>query len=117
MELKENTYIDISDHIFYTTIDETRTTSRAKLIFPSLLMRLFRLKGDEEEGDQEEGAPMEAKTEVARQPSSSRGRGKRSKASSSPTVPSYAFQIILERIDGLRDVQNEQYDKLATLQD
>ena len=80
-------------------------------------MRLFRLKGDEEEGDQEEGAPMEAKTEVARQPSSSRGRGKRSKASSSPTVPSYAFQIILERIDGLRDVQNEQYDKLATLQD
>ena len=45
LELKENTYIDISAHIFYTIVDETRTTSRAKLIFPSLLMRLFRAKG------------------------------------------------------------------------
>ena len=47
MELKENTYIDISAHSFYTIVDETKTTSRAKLIFPSLLMRLFRLKGAE----------------------------------------------------------------------
>ena len=45
MELKENTFIDISFHIFDTIVDETRTTSRAKLIFPSLLMRLFKLKG------------------------------------------------------------------------
>ena len=45
MELKENTYIDISAHIFSIIADETRTTSRAKLIFPSLLMRLFRAKG------------------------------------------------------------------------
>ena len=45
MELKENTFIDISSHIFDTIVAETRTTSRAKLIFPSLLMRLFRLKG------------------------------------------------------------------------
>ena len=45
MELKENTFIDINAHIFYTIVDETRTTSRAKLIFPSLLIRLFRLKG------------------------------------------------------------------------
>ena len=45
MELKENTYIDINAHIFYTIVDETRTTSRTKLIFPSLLIRLFRLKG------------------------------------------------------------------------
>ena len=44
MELKENTFIDISSHIFDTIVDETRTMSRAKLIFPSLLMRLFRLK-------------------------------------------------------------------------
>ena len=95
MELKENTYIDISAHIFYTIVDETRTTSRAKLIFPSLLMRLFglkgveipqdisliptpsainaltitrirvRLPGDEEEGDQEKGGPMETETEAA----------------------------------------------------
>ena len=47
MELKENTYIDISAHIFYTIVDETRTTFKAKLIFPSFLMMLFRLKGVE----------------------------------------------------------------------
>ena len=41
MELRENTYIDISAHIFCIIADEIRTTSRAKLIFPSLLMRLF----------------------------------------------------------------------------
>ena len=45
MDLKENTYIDISAHIFYTIVDETKTASRAKLIFPNLLMRLFRAKG------------------------------------------------------------------------
>ena len=47
MVLKENTYIDISAHIFFIIADETRTTSRAKPIFPSLLMRLFRAKGVE----------------------------------------------------------------------
>ena len=44
MELKEKTFIDISSYIFDTIMDETRTTSRAKLIFPSLLMRIFRAK-------------------------------------------------------------------------
>ena len=77
------------------------------------------LPGDEDEGDQGEGEPMETETETkaAGEPSSSRSRGKRSRASSSSLVPPDAFQIILERIDGLRDVQNEQSDKLATLQD
>ena len=147
MELKENTYIDISAHIFFIIANESRTTSRAKLIFPSLLMRIFRAKGveipqdislmttpsainiltitrirvcllgNEEEGDQEEGEPMETETEAERQPLSSRGHGKRSRASSSSATPSDAFQIILERIDGLRDVQNEQFDRLAALQD
>ena len=28
MELKENTYIDISAHIFYTIVDETGTNSK-----------------------------------------------------------------------------------------
>ena len=60
---------------------------------------------------------METETKAAGQPSSLRGCGKRSKASSSPAVPSDAIQIILERIDGLRDVQNEQANKLAALQD
>ena len=145
IELKQKTYIDINAHIFYTIVDETRTTTRAKLIFPSLLMRLFRLKGveifqdinllstpqainkltitrirvhlssDEEEGDQEEGEPIDIETEAAREPSSLRGCGKRSRASSSSAVPSDAFQIILERINGLGDVQNEQSDRLATL--
>ena len=147
MELKQKTYIDISAHIFYTIVDETKTTTRAKLIFPSLLMRLFRLKGveipqdislmstpstinkltiirirvrvpgDEEEGNQEEGEPMDMETEAVGEPSSSRGRGKRGKASSSSAIPSDAFQIILERIDGLRDVQNEKSEKLVALQD
>ena len=104
------------------------------LIFASLLMRLFKAKGveipqdislmptlstintltitwirvrlpaDEEEGDQEEGEPMQIETEAEGQPSSSRSHGKRSRASSSSAVPPDAFQIILERIDGLRDV-------------
>ena len=108
MELRENTYIDISAHIFCTIADETRTTSRENLIFPSLLMWLFRAKGveipqnislmptpsainaltntqikvhlpgDEEKGDQEQGEPMETETEVEEQPLSSRGRGIRS---------------------------------------
>ena len=45
MDFKEKTFIDISSHIFDTIVDETRTTSRPKLIFPSLLMRIFRKKG------------------------------------------------------------------------
>ena len=60
---------------------------------------------------------MDTKTEATGEPSSSRGQGKRSSASSSLVVPPDAFQIILERIDGLRDVQNEQTDRLAAHQD
>ena len=147
MELKENTFIDLSSDIFDTIVDETRTTSRAKLSFPSHLMRLFRLKGvtipqdisliptplainkliitriqvhlpgDEDEGDQGEGEPMETTTKAIGEPSSSKGRGKRSRASSSSAIPPDAFHIILERIDGLKEVQNEHNDRLATLQD
>ena len=63
-----------------------------------------RLSGDEEEGDEEQGEPVETEIEAEKQPSSSRGHGKRSRASSSSTVPSDAFQTILERIDELQDV-------------
>ena len=63
-----------------------------------------RLPGDEDEGNQGEGEPMETETEAAEEPSSSRGQSKKSKASSSSAVPPNEFQIILERIDGLRDV-------------
>ena len=142
MELKQKIYIDISAHIFYTIVDKTRTTTRAKLIFPNLLIMLFRLKGveipqdisllstlsainkltitrirvylpgDEEEGDQEEGEPMDTKIEAAREPSSSRGRGKRSRASSSSAVPSDTFQIILERMGSKMSRMNNLTDWL-----
>ena len=54
---------------------------------------------------------------ISIQPSSLRGRSKRSRALSSSEVPPDALEIILERIDGLRDVQNEQSDKLAVIQE
>ena len=60
---------------------------------------------------------MDNKTKAEGQPSSSRSCGKRSRASSSFAVPLDAFQIILERIDGLRDVQNEQSDRLIAIQE
>ena len=52
---------------------------------------IVHLLGDEEKGNQKEGEPMETKTEAEGQPSSSRNRGKRSKASSSSAVPLDAF--------------------------
>ena len=88
-------------YAFYIIADETRTTSKEKLILPSLLMRLFRAKGveipqdislmttpltinalaiaqikvhlpgDEEEGDQAQGEPMDTETEAKGHPSSS----------------------------------------------
>ena len=147
MELKEKTFIDISSHIFDTIVDETRTTSRPKLIFPSLLMRLLRAKGvvipqdispmptpsainkltiiriqvrlpsDEKEGDQGDGDQMETETVATGQALSSTSRGKRNRTSTLSEVPSDAFQIILERIDGLREVQNDHIDRMATIQD
>ena len=80
-----------------TIVDETRTTSRPKLIFPSLLIRIFRKKGvtipqdispmsspsaikkqtfrrisvrlpgEEDEGDEGEGDPVETEVEAAGQ--------------------------------------------------
>ena len=44
------------------------------------------------------------------------GRGRRG-ASSSSSVPPDAFQIILERIDGLQDVIDEHSNKLVAIQD
>ena len=138
MELKEKTFIDISSHIFDTIMDETITTSRAKLVFPSLLIWIFREKGvpipqdlslmptpsainkktiiriqvhlpgdvDEEGAEQEEGDPMDTEAEATGQTSTSRNRVKRNRASTSSAAPPDAFQIILERINGLREVQN-----------
>ena len=139
MELEEKAFIDISSHIFDTIVDETRTTSRPKLIFPSPLMRIFRKKGvtiprdispmstpsainkqtfkrisvrlpgEEDEGDEGEGVPMETEVEAAGQASTSTPRrsGKRTRASTSSDIPPDAFQVILERLDGIREVQTE----------
>ncbi|KAL0009479.1 hypothetical protein SO802_010981 [Lithocarpus litseifolius] len=109
------------EHDFTHFKDRMLTTSRAKLILPSLLMRLFHAKGveipqdiilmrtplasnaltiarikvhlpgDEEEGDRAQGEPIDTKTEAKGQPSTARSRGKRSRASSSSEVPPDAF--------------------------
>ena len=60
---------------------------------------------------------MKTEAEAAGQTFTSRSKGKRSKDSTSSIVPLDAFQIILERIDGLREVQNEHTDRMATIQD
>ena len=67
-----------------------------------------RLPGDvdEEGAEQEKGNPMDTEAEVAGQTSTSRSKAKRNKASTSSAAPLDALQIILERIDGLREVQN-----------
>ena len=59
---------------------------------------------DEEGDEQEEGDPMDTEVEAAGQTSTSRSRAKRNRASTSSVAPPDAFQIILERIDGLREV-------------
>ena len=78
-----------------------------------------RLLGDvnEEGAEQVEGDPMETEAEAARQTSTSRSRAKRNRASTSSVVPLDAFQIILERIDGLREVQNQHTERMTTMQD
>ena len=67
------------------------------------------LPGDEEADDLEQEHPLEIETEVEGQPYSSRRGGghERSEASSSLSIPPDAFQIILEKIDGLREVQTK----------
>ena len=145
MDLQENSYIDISAHAFSVIANETRKTTRAKLILPSLLIRIFRTKGveisqdislmptplainaltiarikvrllgEEKEGDQKQRELMDTETKAEGQPLTSRSHGKRSKASSSLEVPSDAFHIILERIDGLQDIQIKHFDRLTAI--
>ena len=60
---------------------------------------------------------MEIETVAAGQASSSRSLGKRRKTSTSSEVPPDAFQIILKRIDGVREVQNEHTERMEAIQD
>ena len=62
---------------------------------------------------------METEAEAVGQTSTStpRRRGKRTRASTSSDIPPDAFQVILERLDGLRGVQTEQFAMMAAMQD
>ena len=141
------TYIDIGAHAYSIIAEATRTTSKAKLVLPSLIIRILhekgvetphdislisvppsinsqtilrskvRLLGDEQADEPEQAPPADIKTEAeGQQPPPRRGGGLgRSGASSSSSVPPDAFQIILERIDGLRDVQSKHSTSLAAI--
>ena len=78
-----------------------------------------RLPGDvnEEGAEQEEGDPMDTEAKATGQTSTSRSRAKRNRASTSSAAPPDAFQIILERIDGLREVQNHHTERMTAMQD
>ena len=77
------------------------------------------LSGEENEGDEGKGVPMETEVEAAGQTytSTPRKRGKRTRALTSSDIPPDAFQVILERLDGLREVQTEQSETTAAMQD
>ena len=47
MELRERIYIDIGAHVFTIIVEATRTTSRAKLVLPSLIIRILHEKSVE----------------------------------------------------------------------
>ena len=49
--------------------------------------------------------------------STPRRRGKRTRASTSSDIPPNAFQVIVERLNGLREVQTEQSKRIAAMQD
>ena len=68
-------------------------------------------------GEQEEGDPMDTEAEAVGQAFTSRSRAKRNRASTSSAAPLDAFQIILERIDGPREVQNQHTERMIAMQD
>ena len=60
---------------------------------------------------------MDTEAEVAGQSSTSRSRVKKIEASTSLAAPLDAFQIILDTIDGLREVQNQHTERMIAMQD
>ena len=72
---------------------------------------------DEEGAEQDEGVPMETETEAVVQASTSTPRrsGKKTRASSSSAEPQDAFQVILDKLDGLRKVQTEQSERMIAM--
>ena len=59
---------------------------------------------------------MDTKAEAAGQASTSRSKVKRNRASTLLAAPPDAFQIILERIDGLREIQNQHTKRMTAMQ-
>nr|POE94162.1 hypothetical protein CFP56_17492 [Quercus suber] len=60
---------------------------------------------------------MEIEAEAAKQSVTPRSRRKRHRTSTSSAVPPDAFQIILERLDTLREVQNQHTERMTAMQD
>ena len=60
---------------------------------------------------------MDTEAEAVGQSSTSKNRAKRNRASTSSTAPPDAFQIILERIDGLKEVQNQHTERMIAMQE
>ena len=60
---------------------------------------------------------MDTEAEAAGQSPTSRSRAKRNWAFTLSATPPDAFQIILERIDGLKEVQNQHIERMTTMQD
>ena len=85
----------------------------------TILRSRVQLLGDEQVEETEEVPLIDIEIEVEGQqtlPRHGGGRGRRG-ASSSSLVPPDAFQIILERIDDLRDVADEHSSTLVANQD
>ncbi|KAK9996512.1 hypothetical protein SO802_021198 [Lithocarpus litseifolius] len=102
IELCERIYIDIGAHLYSIIAEATKTTSR-----------------DEKAEEPKEEPPVdtEAESEGQQPPPRCGGSQRRSEASSFSSVPRDAFQIILERIEGLRDVATMYSTSLAAIQD
>ena len=60
---------------------------------------------------------MDTEAKAAGQSSTSKSRAKRNRASTSSAAPLDAFQIILEMIDGFREVQNQHTERMTAMQD
>ena len=60
---------------------------------------------------------METGAEAAGQIATSRSRAKRNRAFTLSIVLPDTFHIILERIDGLREVQNQHTERMTAMQD
>ena len=58
---------------------------------------------------------MDIEAEAVGQSSTSRIKAKRNRASTSSAAPPDAFQIILERIDGLKEVQNQHTKRMTAV--